>query len=69
MGITGNSGTDGLNALFIVLVIFFLRRDALRFGCNSILLRCCGLSIFRVYGAFFVLSVGGYLLHGVLPEE
>ncbi len=62
---------DGLNALFIVLVIFFLRRDALRFGCNFYLAALfCGLSIStRVYGAFFVLSVGGYLLYGVFTRR
>ncbi len=62
---------DGLNALFIVLVIFFLRRDALRFGCNFYLAAVfCGLSIStRVYGAFFVLSVGGYLLYAVLTRS
>lgn len=62
---------DGLNALFIVLVIFFLRRDALRFGCNFYLAAVfCGLSIStRVYGVFFVLSVGGYLLYGVFTRR
>ena len=62
---------DGLNALFVVLVIFFLARDRLRFGRNFYLAAVlCGLSIAtRLYGAFFFLSVGGCLLAGLLQKR
>ena len=62
---------DGLNTLFITLVIFFLVRDRLRFGHNFYLAAVfCGLSIgTRLYGAFFFLSVSGYLLGGLLQKR
>ena len=62
---------DGLNALFVMLVIFYLARDRLRFGRNFYLTAVfCGLSIgTRLYGAFFFLSVGGYLLAGLLQKK
>ena len=62
---------DGLNTLFITLVIFFLVRDRLRFGHNFYLAAVfCGLSTgTRLYGAFFFLSVGGYLLGGLLQKR
>ena len=62
---------DGLNALFITLVIFFLVRDRLRFGHNFYLAAVyCGLSTgTRLYGAFFFLSVAGYLLAGLLQNK
>jgi hypothetical protein len=57
---------DALALLFVVLTLFFLDRDRLRFGNDFYLAAvCCGLaSAIRLVGFFFFLSVAGYLLVG-----
>ncbi len=58
---------DALNLLFIVLTLYFLDRDRLRFGRNFYLAAVtCGLSVAtRLYGLFFFLAVAAYLLVGL----
>jgi hypothetical protein len=58
---------DALNLLFVVLTLFFLDRDRLRFGRNFYLAAvACGLSAAtRLYGFFFFLAIAAYLLAGL----
>jgi hypothetical protein len=58
---------DGLNLLFIVLTLYFLDRDRLRFGRNFFLAAVtCGLSAAtRLYGFFFFLAIAAYLVAGL----
>ena len=58
---------DALNLLFIVLTLYFLDRDRLRFGRNFYLAAvACGLSVAtRLYGFFFFLAIAAYLLVGL----
>lgn len=58
---------DGLNLLFICLVLYFLQRDDFRFGRNFYLAAIfTGLSVAtRLYGFFFVLAVAVYIGIGV----
>jgi 4-amino-4-deoxy-L-arabinose transferase-like glycosyltransferase len=59
---------DSLLLLFIVLTFYFLQRDRLRFGRNFYLAAVtCGLATAtKLYGFFFFLAVGGYLLAGLV---
>ena len=58
---------DGLNLLFVCLTLYFLQRDRFNYGRNFYLAAACiGLSIAtRLYGFFFVLAIGVYLLVGI----
>jgi len=58
---------DALNLLFIVLTLYFLDRDRLRFGRNFWLAAvACGLSAAtRLYGFFFFLAIAAYLVAGL----
>jgi hypothetical protein len=62
---------DGLNLLFVCLVLYFLQRDRLRFGRNFYLAAVCtGLSIgTRLYGFFFVTAVAVYLIMGLSKKN
>jgi hypothetical protein len=59
---------DSLLLLFIVLTLYFLQRDRLRFGRDFYLAAvACGLATAtKLYGFFFFLAVGGYLLAGLV---
>ena len=62
---------DALNLLFIVLTLYFLDRDRLRFGRNFFLAAvACGLSAAtRLYGFFFFLAIAAYLLAGLAKHS
>ena len=62
---------DGLNLLFVVLTIYFLRRDRFRFGRNYYLSAFfCGLSIaIRLYGFFFAPAIAVYLLIPLFKKQ
>ena len=62
---------DALNLLFIVLTLYFLDRDRLRFGRNFFLAAvACGLSAAtRLYGFFFFLAIAAYLLAGLIKHS
>jgi hypothetical protein len=62
---------DALNLLFIVLTLYFLDRDRLRFGRNFWLAAvACGLSAAtRLYGFFFFLAIAAYLLAGLIRHS
>jgi hypothetical protein len=57
---------DGIILLCIVLTFFFLDRDRLRFGANFYLAAAaCALALaIKLWGAFFVIAVAGYLVAG-----
>jgi hypothetical protein len=61
---------DALVVLCVALVIFFLDRDRLRYRHNFLLAAFfCGLaSAIKLFGFFFVLSIGGYLLYGLIKK-
>ncbi len=61
---------DSLNLLFIALTLYFLDRDALRFGRYFFLAAItCGLSVgTRLFGLFFFLAVAGLLVSGLLKN-
>lgn len=62
---------DGLNFLFICAALYFLQRDRFRYGRNFFAAAfCVGLSAAtRLYGFFFFLAVGVYLVMGVLQRD
>jgi len=62
---------DALNLLFIVLTLYFLDRDRLRFGRYFYLAAvACGLSAAtRLYGFFFFLASVAYLLAGLASRR
>ena len=62
---------DAFSVLFVVLVIFFLDRDRLRFGRNFYLAAlACGLaSAIKLSGIFFFLTIPAYLLAGFILEK
>lgn len=62
---------DGIIVLLTVLTFFFLERDQLRFGRNFYLAAVtCALSLaIKLFGAFFVLAIAGYLLAGWLQKK
>lgn len=70
-GITRNNiqwwHPDALSVLAVVLTLFFLWRDRLRFGRNFYFAAAaCGVAAgIKLAGFFFFLAVGGYLLAGV----
>jgi hypothetical protein len=57
---------DGIILLLIILTAYFLDRDRLRFGVNFYLAAAaCALAIaIKLWGAFFVLAIAGYLIAG-----
>ena len=61
---------DSLNLLFIALTLYFLDRDALRFGRYFFLgAVACGLSVgTRLFGLFFFLAVAGLLASGIFNK-
>lgn len=61
---------DSLLLLLVVLTIFFLQRDRLRFRRNFYLAAVtCGLAIaVKLWGFFFFLTIGGYLAAGLLKK-
>jgi hypothetical protein len=61
---------DGIILLLTVLTFFFLGRDQLRFERNFYLAAVtCALSLaIKLFGAFFVLAIAGYLLAGWLQK-
>lgn len=68
-----NSGfwhPDGINFLFIVLALYFLERDRLRFGGNFFAAAVAiGLSVAtRLFGLFFFLAIGGLLVNGLIKK-
>ena len=61
---------DGLNLFFVCAVLYFLQRDRLRYGRNFFMSAFfVGLSAAtRLFGFFFFLAVGVYLLYGLLRK-
>jgi hypothetical protein len=61
---------DSLILLLVVLTIFFLQRDQLRFKRDFYLAAVtCGLAVaIKLWGFFFFLAIGGYLLAGLLRK-
>jgi hypothetical protein len=61
---------DSLILFFVILTIFFLQRDRLRFKRNFFFAAVtCGLAVaIKLWGFFFFLSIGGYLLAGLLRK-
>ena len=62
---------DALTVLCVVLTLFFLARDRLRFGRNFYLAAvACGLATaIKLLGVFFFLTIPGYLLAGWLAQQ
>jgi hypothetical protein len=62
---------DGLVTLAVVLTLFFLDKDEFRYGLNFQLAAItCGLAAgIKLWGYFFFLAVGGYLLFGILKKR
>jgi len=62
---------DALIVLCVMLTIYFLQKDALRFGRNFYLAAVfCGLATaIKLWGLFFVLAVAGYLLAGLVQKK
>ena len=62
---------DALAVLAVVLTIFFLDRDHLRFGRNFYLAAfTCGLaSAIKLFGFFFFLTIIGYLAAGLITKK
>jgi hypothetical protein len=61
---------DSLAVLFVVLTLFFLERDRLKFANHFKLAAVCvGLTVgTKVFGFFFFTVIGGYLLTGLLKH-
>ncbi len=61
---------DALAVLSVVLTIFFLDRDRLRFGRNFWLAAVfCGLATaIKLQGVFFILTIPGYILAGLVKK-
>ncbi|MEZ0396707.1 MAG: hypothetical protein ABWK53_09810 [Anaerolineales bacterium] len=61
---------DGLILLLVVLTLFFLDRDRLRFGRNFYLAAAaCGLAAaIKLWGLFFFLTIAGTLLAGLIRK-
>ncbi len=61
---------DSLILLLVVLTIFFLDRDRLRFGSNFFLAAvACGLATaIKLWGLFFFLTIAGTLLAGLIRK-
>ena len=62
---------DGLNLFFVCAALYFLQRDRLRYGRNFFMSAFfVGLSAAtRLFGFFFFLAVGVYLLYGLLRKR
>jgi len=62
---------DGIIVLLIVLTFWLLKRDKLRFGVNFYLAAAAvGLNAaIKVWGLFFFLAIGGYLLAGMIEKK
>jgi hypothetical protein len=62
---------DSIIVLLILLTFYFLEKDRLRFGRNFFLAAVtCGLTVaIKLWGLFFVLAIGGYLLAGLLRKQ
>ncbi len=62
---------DALSVLSVVLTLFFLQRDALRFGRNFYLAAAaCGISVgIKLAGPFFFLTIAAYLLAGLILKR
>ena len=62
---------DAMTVLAVVLTIFFLERDRLRFGLNFWLAAfTCGLATaIKLQGIFFILAVPAYLIVGMLRRQ
>jgi hypothetical protein len=62
---------DSLGILAVVLTFFFLDRDQMRFGRNFFLAAfCCGMATaIKLFGPFFVLTIAGYILYGLLQRK
>ena len=61
---------DGIILLLVVLTFYFLQKDGLRFRRFFYLAAVtCGLATaIKLFGLFFVLTIGGYLLAGLLQR-
>jgi len=61
---------DGIILLLVVLTFYFLQKDRLRFGRFFYLAAVtCGLATaIKLFGLFFVLTIGGYLLTGLIQR-
>ena len=62
---------DSIILLLVLLTIFFLQKDKLRFGKYFYLAALtCGLATaIKLFGLFFVLAIAGYLLAGLLLKK
>ena len=62
---------DALSVLAVVATIFFLERDRLRFGRNFYFAAAaCGVAAgIKLAGFFFVLSIAGYLIAGLVQKK
>jgi hypothetical protein len=62
---------DAMTVLFVVLTLFFLDRDRLKFGKNFYLAAIfCGLATAtKLLGLFFFLTIPAYLLVGILQKK
>jgi hypothetical protein len=62
---------DSIIILLILLTFHFLEKDRLRFGRYFYLAAVtCGLTVaIKLWGLFFVLAIGGYLLAGLLRRQ
>jgi hypothetical protein len=62
---------DGITFLLVVLTIFFLKRDGLRFGWNFLLAAvACGVATAtKLVGVYFFLAVGLVLVLGLLQRK
>ncbi|MFA5873816.1 MAG: glycosyltransferase family 39 protein [Anaerolineales bacterium] len=62
---------DSIIVLLILLTFYFLEKDRLRFGKYFYFAAVtCGLTVsIKLWGLFFVLAIGGYLLAGLLRKQ
>jgi hypothetical protein len=62
---------DSIIILLILLTFYFLEEDKLRFGKYfSFAAVTCGLTVaIKLWGLFFVLAIGGYILAGLLQKK
>lgn len=62
---------DSIIILLILLTFFFLEKDRLRFGRYFFIAAVtCGLTVaIKLWGLFFVLAIGGYLVAGLLQKK
>jgi hypothetical protein len=62
---------DSIIVLLILLTLFFLEKDQLKFGRMFFVAAVtCGLATaIKLWGLFFVLAIGGYLLAGILKKK